>query len=144
MKKTEKKSEVLKPRKLFPNSLIQTKYQSVKSLIFCRKSAHSKVDCPMESVYLVRSTQNVQGGHGPDGKVVENGTFTEKIRPISPSSQTERIEILAGASIGKRKYSTFSEKMKMGRIIILQLGTVVRNLFRGQLYTQLIKLITVK
>jgi len=94
----------------------------MKSSNFCRKWALSKVDYPMDSVYLVRSTQNVQGGHGPDDKVIENGTFTEKIRPISPSSRTERIEILAGASIGKRKYSTFSEKNENGSDYNITIG----------------------
>ena len=46
--------------------------------------------------------------------MIVNGTFTKQIRPISPSSQTESTEILAGVSIGKRKYSTFSAENEIG------------------------------
>ena len=104
----------MRPKKLFRNSKIQTKLQSVKSPDFCGKPAPSKVDFPMGGVYLVKNTQKVQGGHGPDDNVIVNGTFTKQIRPISPSSQTESTEILAGVSIGKRKYSTFSAENEIG------------------------------
>ena len=55
---------------------------------FCRK-VNSKVNYPMDGVYLVRNAHKTQGGHGPDDITVDNGTFTKQKVPFTPRSQSE-------------------------------------------------------
>ena len=102
----------------------------MKGLNFCRKPALGTVNCPMDSVNLVRNSHKIQGGHGPDASNVENGAFMKQKVPFTPKSRSESKRSLASVSIGKRKFSAISteNEIRSGKN---EIGNRQKNLFVG-------------